>query len=178
MFILFLYLFLDFYLSRIFFFFSSRRRHTRFDCDWSSDVCSSDLEVHGEELADRSVVVDDQDAVHRAHEEKVRKITFPPPGRSPIRDSPRCSRAIRATTASPSPLPRARCGVKGTKAFSRSSCWSVRPGSATETSHPCGSSRTATSMVPPPTSSAATAACRQRIFPAVRTRTGASAESA
>src|SRR6266567_6796815 len=29
--------------SCIFFFFSSRRRHTRFDCDWSSDVCSSDL---------------------------------------------------------------------------------------------------------------------------------------
>src|SRR6266567_4389176 len=31
--------------SCFFFFFSSRRRHTRFDCDWSSDVCSSDL--HG-----------------------------------------------------------------------------------------------------------------------------------
>src|SRR5256886_9013564 len=30
-----------------FFFFSSRRRHTRFDCDWSSDVCSSDLESTG-----------------------------------------------------------------------------------------------------------------------------------
>src|SRR5256886_15300239 len=28
------------------FFFSSRRRHTRFDCDWSSDVCSSDLKPH------------------------------------------------------------------------------------------------------------------------------------
>src|SRR5256886_7083115 len=28
------------------FFFSSRRRHTRFDCDWSSDVCSSDLLKH------------------------------------------------------------------------------------------------------------------------------------
>src|SRR5260370_42386630 len=27
----------------VFFFFSSRRRHTRFKCDWSSDVCSSDL---------------------------------------------------------------------------------------------------------------------------------------
>src|SRR5260370_30667429 len=26
-----------------YFFFSSRRRHTRFKCDWSSDVCSSDL---------------------------------------------------------------------------------------------------------------------------------------
>src|SRR5206468_7738412 len=28
------------------FFFSSRRRHTRSDRDWSSDVCSSDLLVH------------------------------------------------------------------------------------------------------------------------------------
>src|SRR5882762_7827879 len=27
-----------------FFFFSSRRRHTIFKCDWSSDVCSSDLQ--------------------------------------------------------------------------------------------------------------------------------------
>src|SRR5256886_8257255 len=31
----------------VFFFFSSRRRHTRFDCDWSSDVCSSDLGGQG-----------------------------------------------------------------------------------------------------------------------------------
>src|SRR5690606_21546029 len=29
----------------IIFFFSSRRRHTRFSRDWSSDVCSSDLRV-------------------------------------------------------------------------------------------------------------------------------------
>src|SRR5690242_21193434 len=27
------------------FFFSSRRRHTRLTCDWSSDVCSSDLDT-------------------------------------------------------------------------------------------------------------------------------------
>src|SRR6266481_1862863 len=27
----------------LFLFFSSRRRHTRWNCDWSSDVCSSDL---------------------------------------------------------------------------------------------------------------------------------------
>src|SRR2546430_1520621 len=44
------YFFLLFYYSIhtslfFFFFFSSRRRHTRFDCDWSSDVCSSDLSV-------------------------------------------------------------------------------------------------------------------------------------
>src|SRR5689334_6373650 len=31
------------YLCIFFFFFSSRRRHTRWNCDWSSDVCSSDL---------------------------------------------------------------------------------------------------------------------------------------
>src|SRR5256885_4345485 len=32
-------------LSFHFFFFSSRRRHTRLQGDWSSDVCSSDLVV-------------------------------------------------------------------------------------------------------------------------------------
>src|SRR5438309_11170030 len=31
------------YIFFFFFFFSSRRRHTRWNCDWSSDVCSSDL---------------------------------------------------------------------------------------------------------------------------------------
>src|SRR6266850_1146183 len=31
-----------------FFFFSSRRRHTRLQGDWSSDVCSSDLEGESE----------------------------------------------------------------------------------------------------------------------------------
>src|SRR5690606_33603444 len=33
------------------FFFSSRRRHTRFSRDWSSDVCSSDLGGDGDDLA-------------------------------------------------------------------------------------------------------------------------------
>src|SRR5688572_3643619 len=44
----------------LFFFFSSRRRHTRFDCDWSSDVCSSDLdgvvEADAEAIASEQVV--------------------------------------------------------------------------------------------------------------------------
>src|SRR3712207_8652054 len=31
--------------SSVFFFFSSRRRHTRYWRDWSSDVCSSDLKA-------------------------------------------------------------------------------------------------------------------------------------
>src|SRR5690242_21864912 len=37
-----------------FFFFSSRRRHTRLTCDWSSDVCSSDLVA---ECAERRIIV-------------------------------------------------------------------------------------------------------------------------
>src|SRR5256886_9236621 len=35
-------------------FFSSRRRHTIFDCDWSSDVCSSDLIRRSADVAHRS----------------------------------------------------------------------------------------------------------------------------
>src|SRR6266581_8252042 len=35
------------YWPRISFFFSSRRRHTRWTGDWSSDVCSSDLACDG-----------------------------------------------------------------------------------------------------------------------------------
>src|SRR5260370_9247401 len=44
----------------MFFFFSSRRRHTRFKCDWSSDVCSSDLFHH----VGRQVVEDFWELAH------------------------------------------------------------------------------------------------------------------
>src|SRR5690606_39521264 len=40
----------------IFFFFSSRRRHTRFSRDWSSDVCSSDLPEHIRRVTEDVVV--------------------------------------------------------------------------------------------------------------------------
>src|SRR6266480_6175509 len=43
------------------FFFSSRRRHTRLTCDWSSDVCSSDLQ-------DVGVNIDLTPRVHPNHE--------------------------------------------------------------------------------------------------------------
>src|SRR2546430_10695775 len=45
--------------TMLYIFFSSRRRHTRFDCDWSSDVCSSDLLVAlaALELLGRSAVL-------------------------------------------------------------------------------------------------------------------------
>src|SRR6516165_9479313 len=42
-----------------FFFFSSRRRHTRFDCDWSSDVCSSDLSQAKELSSPETILLKD-----------------------------------------------------------------------------------------------------------------------
>src|SRR5207302_2020823 len=42
----------------IFFFFSSRRRHTRFSRDWSSDVCSSDLNQFREHLGQELQMVE------------------------------------------------------------------------------------------------------------------------
>src|SRR2546430_15955341 len=46
------------------FFFSSRRRHTRFDCDWSSDVCSSELRERFEAMR---IFVESEEP-HRSHE--------------------------------------------------------------------------------------------------------------
>src|SRR5205085_5719848 len=43
LYLVYVYYYFIFIFFFLFFFFSSRRRHTRFDCDWSSDVCSSDL---------------------------------------------------------------------------------------------------------------------------------------
>src|SRR5688572_33035404 len=45
-----------YYFTFFFFFFSSRRRHTRFDCDWSSDVCSSDLKIHARSIGPYSLI--------------------------------------------------------------------------------------------------------------------------
>ena len=45
----------------MYFFFSSRRRHTRLRRDWSSDVCSSDLQMifqsfgYGDDMTDSQV---------------------------------------------------------------------------------------------------------------------------
>src|SRR5438477_1943042 len=54
----FIYLFFFF-----FFFFSSRRRHTRLTCDWSSDVCSSDLPVRTERVVLLALVRIGQDGI-------------------------------------------------------------------------------------------------------------------
>src|SRR5699024_11895632 len=54
-------------LALLFFFFSSRRRHTRSKRDWSSDVCSSDLDtqeaIEETELAASSTIEESQEIV-------------------------------------------------------------------------------------------------------------------
>src|SRR5256885_10073308 len=52
------------------FFFSSRRRHTRLQGDWSSDVCSSDLDAAAHHLlvfVKERVPADQLLEVHRVH---------------------------------------------------------------------------------------------------------------
>src|SRR5689334_23935131 len=58
----FFFFFFLFCLFFFFFFFSSRRRHTRWNCDRSSDVCSSDLK--------RMLELADLELVHRAKLER------------------------------------------------------------------------------------------------------------
>src|SRR2546430_15879367 len=63
----------------VFFFFSSRRRHTRFDCDWSSDVCSSDLAREREGRVERRVV--------RAAEREVERLGYERPCRGAVSEA-------------------------------------------------------------------------------------------
>src|SRR5690606_40507869 len=48
------------------FFFSSRRRHTRFSRDWSSDVCSSDLDLLAKD-PETYAFIDSMVVRHRAY---------------------------------------------------------------------------------------------------------------
>src|SRR5260370_24718281 len=63
------------------FFFSSRRRHTRFKCDWSSDVCSSDLarwsELLREFLRSALLMPHAQEVQRRIQPVKIRQRHFP-----------------------------------------------------------------------------------------------------
>src|SRR5438477_6076260 len=52
-----------------FFFFSSRRRHTRLTCDWSSDVCSSDLRGTLVRQPWNGVVGDQIDVIHKTFDQ-------------------------------------------------------------------------------------------------------------
>src|SRR5689334_23550189 len=80
-----------------FFFFSSRRRHTRWNCDWSSDVCSSDLV---ERAAGRRIIGPDVRPARRAlritgalaHDRPPRRRSRPGAG------APRCGARLPPTT--------------------------------------------------------------------------------
>src|SRR6266571_6720220 len=68
-----------------FFFFSSRRRHTRLTCDWSSDVCSSDLGLaRPGRRADRDPLEEPRAGPARVHErDQARRGQVRQPDRDP-----------------------------------------------------------------------------------------------
>src|SRR5690606_39652017 len=76
-----------------FFFFSSRRRHTRFSRDWSSDVCSSDLRFATDGIAliangssiDSVVHVDDIIKKLQGEESSLGTLVFDNPNSSTVR---------------------------------------------------------------------------------------------
>src|SRR5437762_6558333 len=77
-------------ISLVFFFFSSRRRHTRYIGDWSSDVCSSDLQPHDGRRARR----EHQAAVYgRVRLRRGARRAGRPDGRADLRGAARHGRA-------------------------------------------------------------------------------------
>src|SRR5690625_7878098 len=60
--------------SRFMFFFSSRRRHTRWPRDWSSDVCSSDLEELQRQLRTLREELDRRQVEQAYREEELRSL--------------------------------------------------------------------------------------------------------
>src|SRR2546422_7201654 len=70
----------------LFFFFSSRRRHTRCSRDWSSDVCSSDLVTPGPLLA-CTVTVVEQTATHPLGSETDTATWFVPSANSVVKST-------------------------------------------------------------------------------------------
>src|SRR5690606_22933265 len=128
------------------FFFSSRRRHTRFSRDWSSDVCSSDLlHVLGDDP--HHLVLDPVEELGREglpviHEDEPEAILgrvlaapvrAPPLRKTNILKPP--SRVTRSPAGGPEPsscaaAPRACCGRPG-RQWARPCPGSGRPGSGT-----------------------------------------------
>src|SRR2546426_4613847 len=63
----------------LFFFFSSRRRHTRLQGDWSSDVCSSDLRDPDERLLELMREFSSRTGAPFFYEQRGERFGFGPP---------------------------------------------------------------------------------------------------
>src|SRR2546426_2035634 len=87
--------------SNLLFFFSSRRRHTRLQGDWSSDVCSSDLSTTSRARTSR--------CARRATTAGSRNCRAPPAPRAPARPrsgwAPDEARGNEPVTSGPPPPP-------------------------------------------------------------------------
>src|SRR5256884_1404070 len=83
----------------VFFFFSSRRRHTRCSRDWSSDVCSSDLLPEGARIRTREDPMDRLTAVILAAGEAKRMRSRQPKVLHPLCGRPLIAYALRIARA-------------------------------------------------------------------------------
>src|SRR5438309_3969609 len=63
-------------LHEFIFFFSSRRRHTRWNCDWSSDVCSSDLLPANSDLSSPSLMATFPRRIRRNYVERYALVVY------------------------------------------------------------------------------------------------------
>src|SRR5256885_15247096 len=86
----------------LFFFFSSRRRHTRLQGDWSSDVCSSDLS------SARTMAADGQGSLSPALRGSPRNRP-----RGATRNDRPAGRASRSAGTAPRQIGRASCRGRG-----------------------------------------------------------------
>src|SRR5205085_6641615 len=84
--------------------FSSRRRHTRFDCDWSSDVCSSDLGQDKGETASSEISCRGERPVGRRVDIGGSRLLFARIGRGSAANGPR--------TGMPSPASWSRVAIR------------------------------------------------------------------
>src|SRR5690606_39156053 len=98
--------------------FSSRRRHTRFSRDWSSDVCSSDLKLRSLCCCQQRLIIDSNEtATHpripiRAGKivEHVTRLRVSPPKLLPIGESP-TTRPLKLRIPSERPFFTYRLGI-------------------------------------------------------------------
>src|SRR5439155_5216103 len=94
-----------------FFFFSSRRRHTRWPRDWSSDVCSSDLRRPRGHARDQLLRTIEQSCPRRWHARIAQREIPIPAGPCPSKQQENCG--APEPGAAPLEIGRASCRERG-----------------------------------------------------------------
>src|ERR1035437_7985392 len=121
-------------------FFSSRRRHTRYWPDWSSDVCSSDLTTKTKRFTQRRQAAEEECPHDWGHGSLEGYATAdPPPWYSPRKPAPR--HALPPLPGPPPPPRRAPAGTTSPPPLSGPSEPAAIPPASASTGRPASSAR-------------------------------------